>query len=135
MKSKNIGKFLSSSDTDATRWKFLLGQSILKHGNYALVADDSMQGVYCAVFASPEVQVYIQDLSLQQVKLGIFNIGNKGGIIAKMKIFESELKFCVCHLASGQKTTHLKERLDQIDQIYEKAFSAGVSDAIRCLIS
>jgi hypothetical protein len=25
MKSKNIGKFLSQSDTDATRWKFLLG--------------------------------------------------------------------------------------------------------------
>lgn len=127
MKSKNIGKFLSSSDTDATRWKFLLGQSILKHGNYALVADDSMQGVYCAVFASPEVQVYIKDLGIEKVKLGIFNMGNKGGIIAKMKIFESELRFCVCHLASGQKTTHLKERLEQIDQIYDKGFLPAVS--------
>ena len=71
-----------------------------------------MQGVYCAIFASPEVQVYIKNLAIEKVKLGIFNLGNKGGIIAKIKIFESELIFSVCHLASGQKTAHLKERLE-----------------------
>ena len=126
MKSKNIGKLLLSSNKESTRWKFLLTQCLNSVGTYNLVEEQAMQGVYCAIFASPEVAAYIKGVTIDEVKLGILNIGNKGGVVISINIFETKLKFCACHLASGQSDANLQERQTQMQQIHDAAFQAEV---------
>lgn len=126
MKSKNISKFILQTNEEATRWRFMMKQCLNSVGVYNLVEDQPMLGVYCAVFASPEVAAYIKNLQIETVKLGILNMGNKGGVVIKFDIFETSLKFCSCHLASGQKENNMRDRHTQIDKIHEAAFKSEV---------
>lgn len=127
MKSKNISKFILKTTKEATRWRFMFKQCLNSLGLiYNLIEDQAMLGVYCAIFASPDVAAYMKNVEIQTVKLGILNMGNKGGVVAKFKMFETTLKFCVCHLESGQKEANMRARLEQIDKIYETAFKTDV---------
>ena len=47
-------------------------------------------------------------------------LGNKGGVIVKFNIDDSQLSIINCHLTSGNSS--LSDRLRDINDIHEKAF-------------
>ena len=53
------------------------------------------------------------------------SFGNKGGVIMKIKIFDTSLCFTCAHLAAGE--SKVKERVDDFIQIHKKAFQQNKS--------
>lgn len=51
--------------------------------------------------------------------------GNKGGVVMRIKIFDTSLCFTCAHLAAGE--SKVKERIDDFTQIHKKAFQQNKS--------
>ena len=63
----------------------------------------------------------VKEVDGDEIKCGIGgNFGNKGAVLARMKIDSSSICFVSCHLESGNKKN--KERIMQFNDIHNKAF-------------
>ncbi|GAA5926948.1 hypothetical protein JCM10213_005533 [Rhodosporidiobolus nylandii] len=92
-------------------WHAVLAQAIKEHlgGQYRLMKEQKLVGLYTVVFARQEIKAQIRDLATVRIKNGFDQqYGNKGSIMLRLVIDDSSFCFVNSHLAAGK--THPAER-------------------------
>jgi hypothetical protein len=103
---------------------------------YELVLQDSLVGLFTAVFVKEKESINVREAAVASIKTGFGGrMGNKGAIIASLLIDDTPIAWVNCHLAAGQ--THTRERNADLVNIFEsEPFSdRAVRDALASIPS
>lgn len=123
MKGKNIGKFMTSDENKGNSWRDLFQIGVSKTSPYLFVEEKTLVGLYCILFAKPEISERIRKVEFKEIKLGmnlgVTQLGNKGSLVLSFLIDGVTLKFAICHLAAGQKLSNNQVRINQIKKVVE----------------
>ena len=100
-----------------------MGQDWRKHMNtvlekegYVCVGGRQLVGLFCAVFVHRNHEKYLRDVRVKVVGCGLGGFaGNKGGIVVKLKLYETELTFVNTHLAAHMG--HVSKRNEDFESI------------------
>lgn len=128
MKSKNIGRILAISQTASrtTRWRFLITQCLNSHSFYNLIWEDDLAGIQVLVFAASSIADDVKNIASTQAKMGILGMANKGAIVVSLTLFDTPIKFAVCHLNAGVSDSDSASRVDQINELLQGDFAKDV---------
>lgn len=106
--------------------------SDLLEGDYELVTDRGLVGLYSCVFVSSKYFAAISNVSSTVVKTGFGGLhGNKGGTIIQLDLFDSSLSFVNVHLAAGQSGA--LQRNKDAEMIIKGGVDSGVNPGRRPL--
>jgi hypothetical protein len=104
----------SSSDKQASCWTVLL-EKALNDGSgshnegFSLVIEKHMVGICCFVFVRQKLLANVSDVRFSKVCTGPFGLlGNKGGIVVRMKYIDSPMCFLFTHFHA--KRSHIEAR-------------------------
>lgn len=85
---------------------------------YRLVLQDSLVGLYSAIFVRESEMINVRDPAIASIKTGFGGrMGNKGAIVASMRIDDTPMAWVNCHLAAGQR--HVRQRNADLVNIFE----------------
>ncbi|MCO5565706.1 hypothetical protein L7F22_019380 [Adiantum nelumboides] len=94
---------------------------------FKLLLQDSLVGLYTAIFVKESELPAIRDPGIATIKTGFGGrMGNKGAIVASMRIDDTPLAWINCHLAAGQR--HTRQRIADLVNIFESTLSQKVSN-------
>ena len=75
--------------------------SILEQEGYVCAGGHQLVGLFCAVYVHRAHEKYMQDVHVKFIGCGLGGFaGNKGGIVVRLKLYETELNFVNTHLAA-----------------------------------
>ena len=95
---------------------------------YALVTGEQLVGILLCVYVKLELLGSVRDVGVERVLRGNGgNTGNKGAVIVRMTVEETNLEFCAVHLAAGDGK--VSERNADYHSI-SKRLNVAASDAI-----
>ncbi|BGP37993.1 hypothetical protein JCM10449v2_001920 [Rhodotorula kratochvilovae] len=101
-------------------WLRVLTKAVQRYlgGEFELVRDEKLVGLYTVLFARHAVKSRIRDLAAHRIKTG-FNeaYGNKGSILLRLVLDDSSFCFVNSHLAAGK--THPAERERDLIEILD----------------
>lgn len=119
-KQADAGERLSHQ---ARAWTQRLSIEVQKKFPYhKLILQDSLVGLYTAIFVKQSELQSIRDPGIATIKTGFGGrMGNKGAIIASMRIDDTPLAWINCHLAAGQR--HVRQRNGDLVNIFEATLS------------
>jgi phosphatidylinositol-bisphosphatase len=85
-----------------------------------------MVGLMIIMFVSDKWKHAIKSVQRDTVKTGMGGqFGNKGGVVIRIKLFETSLCFVCAHLSAGYSKSN--ERIDDFVQIHKKSFQQSKS--------
>lgn len=88
---------------------------------YIFVTAKSMVGLFIAVFVKAKMLGRIRDLKSTKIKTGAGgSAGNKGAVIVRFKLDDTNILFMNCHLMSGKNKG--SKRTEELNLIFENAF-------------
>ncbi|PWN34225.1 DNase I-like protein, partial [Meira miltonrushii] len=95
--------------------------------DFKLLLQDSLVGLYTAIFVRESELSAIRDPGIATIKTGFGGrMGNKGAIVASMRIDDTPLAWINCHLAAGQR--HVRQRNADLVNIFESTLSQKASN-------
>eukprot|EP01043_Picozoa_sp_COSAG02_P024742 COSAG02_NODE_1363_length_13047_cov_5.747374_4_plen_1214_part_00 len=90
--------------------------TILEKEGYVCVGGRQLVGLFCAVFVHRNHEKYLRDVHVKVVGCGLGGFaGNKGGIVVKLKLYETELTFVNTHLAAHMG--HVSKRNEDFESV------------------
>lgn len=114
MKSKNWGKIIKNDNMESLHpWVESLTACF---SEFDVVSNVSMLGLLLIVFIKKSVaQVFdVSVHELEQIKMGLMNLANKGGIFLRFKINYEQIGLFNCHLAAGTKIKSYQKRQENL---------------------
>jgi hypothetical protein len=85
------------------------------------VTAKSMVGLFIGVFVKAKMLSRIRDLKTTKIKTGAGgSAGNKGAVIVRFKLDDTNVMLMNCHLMSGKKKG--AKRTEELNFIFESAF-------------
>lgn len=105
-------------------WEKSFTMVLNSYGKYELIEQHSLVATCQFIYAKPIFKKDIKVTNKVDTKLGMLGtLGNKGGVVTTIKIYDSIFKFCSCHLAAGSKQKDMESRIQHLNQILEESFS------------
>lgn len=95
-----------------------------------------MVGCFIGLFVKAKLLSRIRDLKATKIKTGLGgSTGNKGAVVIRFKLDDTNIMFMNCHLMSGKKKG--SKRTDELNFIFENAFKFEGKNRVRfyCLIT
>ena len=81
----------------------------------------SMVGCFIGLFVKAKLLSRIRELKTTKIKTGLGgSAGNKGAVVVRFKLDDTNILFMNCHLMSGKKKG--SRRTDELNFIFENAF-------------
>ncbi|CAD8188380.1 unnamed protein product [Paramecium octaurelia] len=101
-------------------WKQILYNCLNTKAKYVLAAQQVMVGTFILVFVLDDEKLHISNVKTEIVKYGFGqSLGNKGGVIIKLRFYDSNICFVNVHLPAGQKSND--DRMAAFDYIHNRA--------------
>ena len=117
MKSRNLGKIIRNSNKRSLEpWVETLTRCF---PDFTVLTYVSMVGLLLMVLVRKESLKHF-DISIpeiEQIKLGVMNLANKGGIYIKLKVNYDTFGIFNCHLAAGTKSKNFTRRKEDLTRI------------------
>ncbi|CDW90862.1 domain and endonuclease exonuclease phosphatase family protein [Stylonychia lemnae] len=130
VKLNAFGIFKGKNKTRMNEWEQLLRSAIEVASNtkdpmerYVWVIAKSMVGCFIGLFVKRKLLEHnrIKDLMATKIKTGLGgSAGNKGAVIVRFKLDDTNMMFLNCHLMSGKGKG--SKRTDEINFIFDNAF-------------
>ena len=80
-----------------------------------------MVGCFIGLFVKQKMLPRVKDLMATKIKTGLGgSAGNKGSVIVRFRLDDTNIMFMNCHLMSGKG--NLNKRIDEINFIFDNAF-------------
>jgi len=80
-----------------------------------------MVGCFIALFVKAKLLGRIRDLKTTKIKTGLGgSAGNKGAVVVRFKLDDTNIMLMNCHLMSGKKKG--SKRTDEVNFIFDNAF-------------
>ena len=80
-----------------------------------------MVGCFIGLFVKQKLLPRVKDLMATKIKTGLGgSAGNKGSVIVRFRLDDTNIMFMNCHLMSGKGK--LNKRIDEINFIFDNAF-------------
>ena len=90
--------------------------TILEKEGYVCAGGRQLVGLFCAVYVHRSHEKYMHDVHVKVVGCGLGGFaGNKGGIVVRLKLYETELNFINTHLAAHMG--HVSKRNEDFESV------------------
>jgi hypothetical protein len=90
--------------------------TILEKEGYICAGGRQLVGLFCAVYVHRNHEKYMHDVHVKVVGCGLGGFaGNKGGIVVRLKLYETELTFVNTHLAAHMG--HVSKRNEDFESV------------------
>lgn len=86
-----------------------------------MIASDNMLGLFLAIFIRKSIKTnsIIKIHKQDQIRLGNYNMANKGSLVVELEINHQKISFSNCHLASGTKNSDNERRKIDLKKVVE----------------
>lgn len=139
VKLNAFGIFKGKNKPKMKEWETLLRNAIESAQNtkdplekYVWILAKSMVGCFIALFAKRKlIQMNrIKDIIATKIKTGLGgSAGNKGSVIVRFKLDDTNMMFLNCHLMSGKGKG--SKRTDEINFIFDNVFKNESKSRVR----
>ena len=116
--------------TTIKEWEQLLSNTIMhisdkmsndQQEKYVFVIAKSMVGCFIGLFVKAKILSRMRELKTTKIKTGMGGgTGNKGAVIVRFKLDDTNIMLVNCHLMSGKKKGN--KRTEELNLIFDNAF-------------
>eukprot|EP01047_Picozoa_sp_COSAG01_P035626 COSAG01_NODE_2745_length_7150_cov_3.617643_3_plen_628_part_00 len=130
MTGKALAAGLVNSDTEKGRTWSRSIQSVLAKEGFVNAGERQLVGLFCAVYVHRDHLPFLQDVQVKAIGCGLGGFaGNKGGVLVRLKLYETELTFVNTHLAAHMN--HVSKRNEDFESVAEALMPELITAANR----
>lgn len=128
--------------TSIKEWEQLLSNTIQhisdrmsndQQEKYVFVIAKSMVGCFIGLFVKAKMLSRMRDLKTTKIKTGMGGgAGNKGAVIVRFKLDDTNIMLVNCHLMSGKKKGN--KRAEELNMIFDSAFKYEEVNRVRVIL-